>query len=606
MVMNHYKLRLKSPQSHIFELELTINQPNSDGQVVYLPAWIRGSYLVRDYARHIISLQAFCASQQIKAEKIDKHSWKIEPTKAPIRIVYTIYAWELSVRSAHFDTTHAYFNGTALFLGVHGQELDSCHLDIVRPEEMKCTAGWKVAIAMTPLKVDDDGFGVYHADNYEDFIDCPAEIGLFSVGSFTVEGCNHRFVTSGTKWFDQKQICGHLELICKKQVDLFGELPARDYLFLLRVVGEGYGGLEHKNSTSLIFSRTELPGRRDKKISTGYRRLLALCSHEYFHLWNVKRITPKAFLEHDTSQEVYTRQLWIFEGITSYYDELMLLRSGIIDRNDYFEMLAETVTRVMRGSGRHKQTLEESSFDAWTKFYKQDENAPNAIVSYYAKGALFALVLDLTIRLQTKGELSLDHVMRAMWERYGKNALGVPEDGFERLVLEVTSLNLKQLFEQGIRSTLDLPLAETLEEYGVQLQLVPAHTQDDKGGITLQATKDREAPLVLGAKFIDSSGVIRVQQVFDDSAAQVAGLSSGDEIIAVDGLRMNAKQIESYIADQDLGSIIEIHLFRRDELMVITLEPQTAPSDTCLFYLPDKLDQEKQKRLTNWLQDNAR
>ena len=602
--MNEYKLKLKSPQSHIFEVELTIHQPDPGGQVVYFPAWIRGSYMIRDYARHINSMRVYCSGRSVGQRKIDKQSWKIDPVEAPLTIVYTVYAWELSVRAAHFDTTHAYFNGPALFLGIRGQEQTSCRLEILRPEDHRL-AGWQVAIAMSPEAIDGKGFGTYTAENYEALIDCPAEIGHYSSGSFSVSECPHRFVVSGAKKFDHDLIGRHLELICSKQVDLFGELPVRDYLFLLRLVGDGYGGLEHRNSTSLIFPRQDLPARRDKQISAGYRRLLALCSHEYFHLWNVKRITPEVFLDQDTSQEVYTRQLWIFEGITSYYDELMLVRSGVIEHKDYFEMLAETVTRVMRGSGRHKQTLEESSFDSWTKFYKQDENAPNAIVSYYAKGALFALVLDLTIRLQTLGRLSLDQVMREMWRRYGKTGLGVPEDGFERVAEEITSLDLKGLFDLGLRSTVDLPLGELLEEHGVEMRLLPARSSDDRGGVVLKGREEKEARPVLGAKYTESDRAIRIQQVFDGGAAQKSGLSAGDMVIAVDGLRMSVKQMERYVADVDPGSTIELHLFRRDELMTFVLEPEAAPADTCFFVFSKQEDKGKQQRLTDWLQGNA-
>ncbi|MEW8500367.1 MAG: peptidase M61, partial [Candidatus Thiodiazotropha taylori] len=282
---------------------------------------------------------------------------------------------------------------------------------------------------------------------------------------------------------------------------------------------DGYGGLEHKHSTSLIFPRDDLPAKRDTKITSGYRRLLALCSHEYFHLWNVKRITPEVFLEQSTQQEVYTRQLWVFEGITSYYDELMLVRSGVISKQDYFEMLAETVTRVMRGSGRFKQTLEESSFDVWTKFYKQDENAPNAIVSYYAKGTLFALLLDLTIRLQSNGRFSLDQVMREMWLRYGKQGKGVPENGIEKVVADVTSLDLQSLFDLGLRSTAELPLTDCLSEFGVAMKLLPAKSSDDKGGVLGDKEREQQSYTGIGAKWTSKNSGIKIQQVFDDGAA---------------------------------------------------------------------------------------
>lgn len=598
--MIDYRLKLHAPQSHIFEVELTIRNPDPDGQVVYLPAWIRGSYLIRDYARHIVSIEANADGEPLVLSKLDKQSWKIEPVKQSITINYQIYAWELTVRSAHFDNTHAYFNGPALFLAVRGQELMPCRLEIVAPK-FKLQNEWRVAFSMKPEQIDEQGFGTYQADDYETLIDCPGEIGDYSESQFEVAGCNHRFVVSGVKRFDHEKLGSHLSRICEKQVELFGELPVQDYLFLLRVVNDGYGGLEHKNSTSLIFPRDDLPAKRDTKITSGYRRLLALCSHEYFHLWNVKRITPAVFLEQSTQQEVYTRQLWVFEGITSYYDELMLVRSGVISKQDYFEMLAETVTRVMRGSGRFKQTLEESSFDVWTKFYKQDENAPNAIVSYYAKGTLFALLLDLTIRLQSNGRFSLDQVMREMWLRYGKQGKGVPENGIEKVVADVTSLDLQSLFDLGLRSTAELPLTDCLSEFGVAMKLLPAKSSDDKGGVLGDKEREQQSYTGIGAKWTSKNSGIKVQQVFDDGAAQNAGISAGDEIVAVDGLKMSAKQFENYILDTDAGDQIEVHLFRRDQLMSLVLQPQQAAFDTCYFELTEPSDEAVKQRQSDWL-----
>lgn len=598
--MIDYRLKLDAPQSHIFEVELTIHNPDPDGQMVYLPAWIRGSYLIRDYARHIVSIEANADGEPLILSKLDKQSWKIEPVTQSITINYQIYAWELTVRSAHFDNTHAYFNGPALFLAVGGQELMPCRLEIVAPK-FKLQNEWRVAFSMKPEQIDEQGFGTYQADDYETLIDCPGEIGDYSESQFEVAGCNHRFVVSGVKRFDHEKLGSHLARICEKQVELFGELPVQDYLFLLRVVNDGYGGLEHKNSTSLIFPRDDLPAKRDTKITSGYRRLLALCSHEYFHLWNVKRITPEVFLEQSTQQEVYTRQLWVFEGITSYYDELMLVRSGVISKQDYFEMLAETVTRVMRGSGRFKQTLEESSFDVWTKFYKQDENAPNAIVSYYAKGTLFALLLDLTIRLQSNGRFSLDQVMREMWLRYGKQGKGVPENGIEKVVADVTSLDLQSLFDLGLRSTVELPLTDCLSEFGVAMKLLPAKSSDDKGGVLGDKEREQQSYTGIGAKWTSKNSGIKVQQVFDGGAAQNAGISAGDEIVAVDGLRMSAKQFENYILDTDADDQIEVHLFRRDQLMSLVLQPQQAAFDTCYFDLTEPSDEAVKQRQSDWL-----
>ncbi|MCU7929397.1 MAG: PDZ domain-containing protein [Candidatus Thiodiazotropha sp. (ex Codakia rugifera)] len=602
--MNCYKLGFKSAQAHLFEIELTIQQPDPNGQVVYLPAWIRGSYMVRDFARNIISIQARSNDNPVFIEKIDKQTWRLAPVETELCITYTVYAWELSVRAAHFDNTHAYFNGPSLFLGVKGQEQNSCRLTITRPNGALYSE-WQVAIAMPVENIDKAGFGGYIAESYEALIDYPAEIGTFSMAEFKVKGQPHRIAVYGLHHADLTRFSKDLQLICSEEVELFGELPINDYLFMLLVVGDGYGGLEHRNSTSLLVSRNDLPRKKHDKVTEDYRRLLALCSHEYFHLWHVKRITPEVFLQEGTDKEVYTRQLWIFEGVTSYYDELILVRCGVIEREAYFEMMAETVTRVMRSSGRHKQTLEASSFDAWTKFYKQDENGPNAIVSYYTKGALFALLLDLTIRLRSNGSFSLDHVMREMWNRYGKRGIGVPEGGFETLVADVTSLDLGDLFDLGVRSTQELPLVETLVEFAVELHLFPAKSSKDQGSVVNEPPQSSDTRSVLGAKLQHTARSIRILQVYDDGGAQQAGLSAGDEIIAVDGIRLNSEQMERYIGEQEEGVAIQMHLFRRDELQVVNVIPLPAPADTCTIYLQQNPDSEQQQRLDNWFSPHA-
>ncbi|MCU7907129.1 MAG: PDZ domain-containing protein [Candidatus Thiodiazotropha sp. (ex Epidulcina cf. delphinae)] len=602
--MNEYKIGFKSPQAHLFEVELVIRQPDPNGQIIYLPAWIRGSYMVRDFARNIVTIRAASGGKPVSISKLDKQTWKVAPVSGEVVITCTVYAWELSVRTAHFDTSHAYFNGPGLFLGVDGREGSPCRLTIPRPSGA-LYEDWRVATAMPAEAIDEAGFGVYAADDYEALIDYPTEIGRFSTASFYLQDRQHRLVVNGVHSADLERFCNDLQMICAEEAAMFGDLPVNDYLFMLQVVGDGYGGLEHRNSSSLMISRDGLPTKKQHKATSGYRRLLALCSHEYFHLWNVKRIIPEVFLRQGTKKEVYTRQLWIFEGITSYYDELILVRSGVIERKAYFEMMAETVTRVMRTGGRHKQTLEASSFDAWTKFYKQDENAPNAIVSYYTKGALFALVLDLTIRLRSNDMLSLDDVMRGLWQRFGKRGIGVPERGFETLVNEVTFLDFSELFELGVRSTQELPLAEILAEFAVEMRLLPADSCKDQGGVTEQPLKSRPAKPVLGAKWSQAENAIRILQVFDGGGAQQAGLSAGDDIVAVDGLRMSAKQMERYIAEREDGASLRIHLFRGDELAEIEVEPLPAPLDTCMIYLPRPPDGVQGARLNSWLKGNA-
>jgi predicted metalloprotease with PDZ domain len=458
---------------------------------------------------------------------------------------------------------------------------------------------------MPPLAVDEAGFGSYRVPDYETLLDHPAEMGEFEQVAFEVQDKPHRFVVSGRQRGDLARLARDLAKICEAEAALFGALPVSDYLFLLQVVGSGYGGLEHRNSCSLMIARDNLPMESMREPTVGYRRLLGLCSHEYFHLWLVKRITPEVFRQAGTEQEVYTRQLWIFEGITSYYDELMLVRSGVVGSKDYLEMLAETVTRVMRSAGRFRQTLEESSFDAWTKFYKQDENAPNAIISYYAKGALVALLLDLNIRLRSDGRHSLDDVMRALWRTYGEPGIGLPERAFEALVEDETGLAFTAEFDHWLRSTEELPLAEILRAFGVELHLLPAKSPTDMGGVLQQRPDAQRVRLELGVRWEQRPGGILLQQVFDGGAAQLAGLAAGDEIVAVDGLRLEAGALQGYLERLPPNTPVPVHAFRRDELLRFELAPLPAPADTCHFYVLPEMDAPTSRRQADWLQADA-
>ena len=362
--------------------------------VLNLPAWIPGSYMIRDFARNIVSLHVISGGNTPEVTKLDKQSWRLDGCEGEVSVHYQVYANDLSVRSAHVDNTHAYFNGTSVFLRLEGSEQEP-HLVTIEPSD-QLPAGARVATTMPAVRTGKSGYGDYSAHNYEALIDYPVEIAQLDECTFSVGNVEHRLAIYGRHDCDFDRLARDLARICSVHAGLFGELPIEHYLFLVTVVGDGYGGLEHRDSTSLICSRKELPARQpdsDSKVSKEYRRFLGLCSHEYFHLWNVKRIRPEVLKRARLDQEVHTSLLWSFEGITSYYDDLALARSGVIGPEAYLEQLCEVVTRVMRGKGRFRQSVAASSFDAWTKFYKQDANAANAIISYYTKGALIALTL---------------------------------------------------------------------------------------------------------------------------------------------------------------------------------------------------------------------
>lgn len=574
----HYTISPYDPAAHLFLVELNISEPDPQGQLVYLPTWIPGSYLIREFAKHIVSIKAHAAGQEIALRKIDKASWQADPVVGSLVIQCIVYAYDLSVRGAYLDLERGFFNGTSVFLAVGGQENTACQVQIKAP----ASSAWRVATSLKPIDVDHAAFGWYEAQDYDDLIDHPVEMSSFSEVSFDACGVPHRVVISGRHQADLARLAKDLQRICEYQIQFFGTpAPFKDYVFLTLAVGDGYGGLEHRSSTALICKRSDLPLAHETEIKPGYLQFLGLCSHEYFHSWNVKRIKPAAYAPYDLQQESYSRLLWAFEGITSYYDDLFLVRAGLISQQTYLDLLSQTITSVERAPGRQVQTLEDASFDAWIKYYRQDENSPNALVSYYAKGALFALCLDLTIRQRTSGTKSLDDVMRALWTRYGvsfeQTKLGVPESLWEQIAQEVTGVDLSDLFELGLRSTADLPLQALLTELGVEWQRRAASSASDKGG--WQASPSKPS-CVIGAKTAVEAGGVKLTHVLTQGAAHLAGLSAGDVLFAWNGLRLSVSNLDQFLSSSVADEQVKIHAFRRDELIVVDLRLQAAPMDT--------------------------
>jgi predicted metalloprotease with PDZ domain len=575
-----YTIVPKDLAAHLFNVSLTIAAPDPEGQVVVLPAWIPGSYMIREFARNIVRIRAESGGEPVALTKLDKHAWRAAPAGGPLTLHYEVYAWDLSVRAAHLDQTHGFFNGTSVFLRVLGQESTPHQVDIQRPAD-PAAADWRVATSLPEAGAKRYGFGTYLAADYDELIDHPVEMGDFALGTFTAHGAQHDIVVTGrVPNLDMTRLEKDLKAICETQIAFFEprtkRAPMDRYVFLTLAVGDGYGGLEHRASTALICARADLPATSAPKTAEpneGYIKFLGLCSHEYFHTWNVKRIKPAAFAPYDLQVENYTPLLWLFEGFTSYYDDLMLVRSGIISEATYLKLLGKTVGSVLRGSGRTKQSIAESSFDAWSKYYRQDENAPNAIISYYSKGSLAGLAFDLTIRAKTDGARSLDDIMLALWERYGRDfyqggARGVTEAEVEALFDEVSGVRLKTIFERYIRGTEDIPLAKLYAPFGIKL------TDERKNSKpSLDAGIGRDAGGIGGAK---------LTVVHEGGAAHQAGLSAGDIVIAVDGLRVNGNpcNLDQLFSRYRVGDTVTVHAFRRDELMQfnVTLQGDRVPN----------------------------
>lgn len=532
--------------------------------------------MIRDFARNIVSISATSQEQPVVLTKLDKSRWQAPAGLEQLTVVCEIYAWDLSVRSAHLDATHGFFNGTSVFLAVEGQTHLPCGVTINPPANLP---DWQVATSLETRSVSAAGFGDYHAVDYDDLIDHPVEMGTFERAVFSACGVEHELVLTGQYVTDIERICKDLTRICEYQIRFFGEpAPVKRYVFLVMVVGDGYGGLEHRASTSLMCKREHLPVPGDESISDSYLEFLGLCSHEYFHTWNVKRIKPARFVPYQLAAESYTELLWAFEGITSYYDDLTLVRIGMIDQQRYLKLLGKMMTRVHRGSGRLKQSVAESSFDAWTKFYKQDENAPNAIVSYYAKGALVALSLDVLIREKSEGKKSLDDLMRLLWQAYLATGEGVTQTQIEKLVSDLCGQDVSDFFQQAVFGTDDLPLDESLDALGVKTLWRAAESPDDAGGTR---GKSEKTQLTLGLRSVTADGGLRITHVLDDGPAQKAGFSADDRLVALSGLAATPSLVASLLDRHQEGDVLTAHLFRRDELMVLSIRLEPAPTDTC-------------------------
>ena len=509
----HYEVVAAHLQAHLFQVTLTIAQPQAQ-QTVSLPVWIPGSYLVREFAKNLQNLCARQGKREVSLQQTDKHTWVADcHGKAPLVLTYEVCAYDNSVRTAWLDASRGFFNGTSLCLRVHGQEQQPHTLEVSAP----AAPTWSLATGLAALKVDKKGFGLYAAAHYDELVDCPVEMGDFWVGKFTTCGVPHRFVVAGAApSFDGQRLLADTQKICETAIRFWhgqGKAPFTSYLFMLNAVNDGYGGLEHRNSTALICGRRDLPRQGEARQSEGYTTLLGLISHEYFHTWNVKRLRPAEFAGYDYDQENYTQLLWFFEGFTSYYDDLLLRRAGLIDDATYLKLITKTINQVLQTPGRQVQTVAQASFDAWVKYYRQDENTPNATVSYYTKGSLVALCLDLHLRQH--GKATLDDVMRGLWSRCKAGPMS--EADLLAVLEALTGRSYAAEIAQWVHSTDELPLAALLAAHGVSLKPDTAQLAQR-----------------LGMRVAENHSV-QIKTVLRGSAAEQAGFAAGDEWL---GLRV--------------------------------------------------------------------
>ncbi len=512
----HYQVAAPNVHSHLIDVTLTIAQPLAE-QRVSLPVWIPGSYLVREFAKNLQNLKAKQARALRPVRQLDKCTWQISCNlAAPLMITYQVYAHDNSVRTAWLDAQRGFFNGTSVCLRVDGHAEAAHSIDVLAPENV---ANWSVATGASALKIDKKGFGTYSFENYDALADCPFELGTFWSGSFEVAGVPHRFVVAGAlPGFDGAKLLADTQKICEAEIAFWHgnkKPPFANYVFMLNAVDDGYGGLEHRNSTALICNRKDLPRMKESKVSEGYTTLRGLISHEYFHTWNVKRLRPAEFAGYDYTQENYTELLWFFEGFTSYYDDLLLRRAGLLDNAGYLKLLNKTINQVMQTPGTQVQSVAQASFDAWVKYYRQDENTPNATVSYYIKGALVALCFDLTLR--SEGHTTLDEVMRGLWQSC--KAGPMTEDDFSAVLQALGKRSFAPELASWVHGKKVLPLRTLLLENGVAVHDDPAQLAQR-----------------LGLRVSEVNGV-HIKAVLSGGAAARAGFAAGDEWLGVEPVK---------------------------------------------------------------------
>ncbi|MFK8084263.1 MAG: M61 family metallopeptidase [Granulosicoccus sp.] len=587
-----YSLGISAADAHLIDVQLTLSSPDPEGQVLSLPNWIPGSYMIRDFSRNIVSINARCNGDSVALEKVDKSTWKSPTGLAQLTVNYRVYAWDLSVRAAHVDRTHAFFNGTSVFLSAQGLESEPHHVFIQRPLHDTGNT-FEVATTLPGKELEPSGFGHYVAADYDELIDHPVEMGTFKRLQFDVFGVPHEVVLTGNCYFDEQRVVDDLVRICEYEIAFFGKpAPYDRYVFMVMVADAGYGGLEHRSSTALMITRENLPVPGEKDISDKYLEFLGLCSHEYFHNWNVKRIKPARFVPFQLQSESYTELLWFFEGMTSYYDDLILVRAGLISKERYLGVLSKTLTRVQRGPGRLSQSVTDSSFDAWTKFYKQDENAPNAIVSYYAKGALVALCLDSLLRRHSNHAVTLDSLMLKLWDQWCSGKNGIAEQEPQALVAQLIDEDLSGFFNAALYETDELPVISALENLGVDLQWMPRRSSDDVGGTRKPQAPEEESAETpyywLGANVVDAAGGVRITHVMNASPAERAGLSAGDVMIAMAGYSVSKADVSKHLQRLADQRCISIHYFRLGQLQESRLSIEPAPLDTAVLTVTDE------------------
>ncbi|WP_291511148.1 M61 family peptidase [Acidithiobacillus sp.] len=574
------------PLTHRFIVDLHIPATDAQEQILAMPVWVPGSYTRRDLARHIVEIHAADDAGALSLRKIDDHRWILHPRGMPLRVHYTVYALDLSVRTAYLDERLGFFNGPALFLRVHGHEQGEHRLELSGPD------AWQVATAMPRVGGSDCSWGSFAAADHRRFCNHPVLMGALSFVHFAAAGLPHRLVLAGHEQANLPALGRDLATLCTWQQEFWGSSPFPEYHFLCMGSENGYGGLEHERSSALLCARDDLT-EADR---AGWERFLGLASHEYFHSWWVQAFHPAALRESVGEEAVLTRDLWVFEGITSYYDDLALRRSGLLSVEAYLEGLGRNITTLTMRPGQGLQNLWESSEDAWIKLYHPHPNSANFEVSYYNKGALLALCLDLLLR--DRGEnYSLDAFLQHLWHETGGEGAALPEGEFLPRLAAWAGPDVAATVDAWLAARGPLPLSERLASVGLELRLRRPSNPSDKGG------KPAEPPLRcwLGAQWHSHAQGVELGWVATGGAAEKAGLCPGDRIVALDRCACSAETLQGRLDAMAPGLPRTLHYFRDGRLWETSLVPQEPPTDRAFLHWRAEVDPETRRRRARWL-----
>ena len=531
-----YTVSMTKPHTHLLEVEMRVKGSSMPAQTeLKMPVWTPGSYLVREYARHVQDFEARdAAGKELAWRKVNKNTWQID-TKGAKEIIaaYRVYSNELTVRTNELNDEHAFWNNAALLMFPKG------HLNAPSTVKVNPHGTWKIA---TGLPAAGAGANTYRAPNYDVLYDSPFEVSNFKEISFTSHGKPHRVVFSGEGNYDMQRIAQDIPKIIDECFKIFGELPYENYTFIINT--RGGGGLEHLNSTALQWNRFGF------KPENRYIDFLGLVTHEYFHLWNVKRIRPDALGPFDYENENYTNLLWVAEGATSYYEGVLLRRAGLITDRKFLDDAAAKIQQLQARPGRFETSLEEASFDAWIKYYRQDENAINNQISYYDKGDTVNMVLDITIRSASGGQRSLDDVFRYLYDDFYKKGRNYTPDDYQKAAERMAGRSLDEFFAKYVRGTSDI-------DYNAALTGL---------GLRVVATEANAGKAYIGADLAEDSGRLTIRSIPAGTPAYEQGLNTGDQIVAVDGYRASQNFLQSYVGERKPGDKIRFTIFRFDKL----------------------------------------